>query len=303
MFKRKPLMFIALIFAIVALFAVTQVMAQPVYPTQPDECMVIYGTKDTDWFTIGISYGPNGEWPIKKTCILGDGTTKEVAEYLYEVRDGTWNAASYYQTIPGMRPGDEQYEVNLDCSFSSIVYNPPGDGTGSKKVPCFGDNLGESAVLAYTSAPSGQTDPKKFGHSATNSYGVGWSSIAVASGNEAFFCKQYDENGNFIGYGLPGPEVGGDSLIKETIEYRSIGPAQITLAINYRDCSFKAYDPDGNLIPQFPIEELQLGRENGTPKKVKEIWSHGKCEQNTFYLGENSCGLIMIGNYYCQYCW
>jgi len=300
MLKRKPLILCMLVIAMVALFATTAVMAQPAFPTQPNECMVIYSSKATDWFTIGLAYGPNGEWPNKNTCTLGDGSTVEVSNYLYEVTGGKWTSAAYYQTIPGMRPGIDQYDVVSDCSFSSITYIPPGDGTDSSKVPCFGDYLGERALIHYTSAPSG--DPPKFGHSSFDS-GIGWTSLAVAVGKEAFFCMQYDANGDPIGYGLPGPEVGEEGLIKNTIEYRWVGPSKLKLDINYRKCTFTVYDPEGNPIPQFPVQEIQLTIGNGNAQQIRENWTHGKCDQGTYYVGENSCAVIVLGGYACQYCW
>ncbi len=288
--------------AIVTLFAVTEVIAQPTFPTAANECMVIYGTKNTDWFTIGLDYGPNGEWPVQTTCRLDDGSTREVSKYDYVITGGKWSAAAYYQTIPGMRPGNDQYDIDLDCSFSSVNYIPPGEGTGSGKVPCFADYLGERALVAYTSAPSGS--PKKFGHSSQSS-GIGWTSLAIAVGSNVFFCRQYDEDGIPVGYGLPGPEVGATRIIKTTEELRWVGPKLIRFVIDYENCTYTAYDTDNPTVPleQFPLQELEIGKVGGTKEKIKENWGHGKCDHFTLAVGENSCLLDCLGGWFINICW
>jgi hypothetical protein len=310
MIERNKLILCVMMMAIVFAFAAPSLgAAGPPFPTLENECMVIYGDKANEWFTVGLAYDANGRWPSTKTCTI-DGKTTQVAffEYAITAYGKPIGFSSFFQTVPGQLFGGEVYEVygGGDCTFSSVKYIPPAEGADPKELSCFATNLGERAVIHYVSKPSG--DPPKFGHSSNQWSGQGWSSLGFKLGNEEYYCKQYDELGNVIGWGLPGPAPGdAPRLIRnvyKVLKFQKLdgGFFEVELEINETDCTFTA-TIDGVPQTQFPVTELKITGPDGQPMPVLEGWGSGKCDEATYEGTGSTCVFYTLGGRACKFCY
>ncbi len=314
MIKRNKLILCAMVVAIIIAFAAPPLgAAGPPFPTNENECMVIYGTKATDWFTVGLYYDAEGRWPGSKTCTV-NGNTVEAADFRYVITGGKFSAAAYYMTVPGQLFGDEEYIVyeqsSSDCSFSSVDYFPPTQGALAKDLECFGTNLAERAVVQFTSNPTpGPEGGKvKFGHASNQWSGKGWTSLGFKIGNGEYFCKQYDQSGNVIGAGLPGPAPGdAPRLIRnvyKVLKFQKLdgGFIEVELEINETDCTFTA-TIEGVTQTQFPVTELKITGPDGQVMPVLEGWGSGKCDEATYEGPGSTCVVYVLGGRACKFCY
>ena len=275
MLKRKPLILCMLVIAMVALFGTTAVMAQ---------------TADCPLNTSVTSNDNQSTWTL--TAVPGpDDADVKTFPYPVDIGDETWYKYDYdlnehvdhmYLAIP--HNCQDPIKILEGELYGGVEYKDPAEGdagwaegvftvrllvipTNSNRVSYIADRdvLGEGSVF--------------FSHGKKNY--VGQNSIVT------------------VGYQAE------DYLIKNTEEYRWIGPKQIRLLINYRDCTFTAYDTANPSVAlhQFPVTDLKIAKGTADGQNINEAWTHGKCEQVTFHAGENSCAIYILGGYAFQICW
>jgi hypothetical protein len=279
--ERKFLLF-WLLSATVALFVANGVFAQSVPSNY--SCTVTYGSKAGDYFTIRPI---DDEFQKPVSCIDDEGIERKGCVYNYEVVAGTFKASRWYQTGPCFA-GEG---VNLlPCgTFSSITEHDCGEGlpANESKTDCFADNVEETKLYHYTSAYPGE--PNKIGIWVDNC-GLDWSSFRWIIGNGAYDC---------VG-GAPGPGIGEIPFIKNTVEYQLIGDTLVRFEINYKDCTYRAFDPvSGAEYQQFPLSSIIISGPGGGGASgvARAANTHGKCEKFTLSYGSGTCSVHNMGGW------
>lgn len=273
MSKRNPLIFLMVVATMVVLFAATQV-AQAADCTLNDSV-----TSNGNKYTVTVVPGPiDADVKTFPYPVVDTTTGKTWYQYDYEL-DNT-DVDHVYISIP-YRCSDP---IKMHPTFiSANEMKEPGEGSG-------GIGEGDYSVQILVVPPTVNRV----------SYVMDRDTLGPVSVFETKGKFTYTGNTSIAGVGYVQ-----DFLIKNTIEYRWVGPTQLKLEINYRDCTFTAYDVDDLTTPltQFPVTDLKITKGNGTAQNLNETWTHGKCEQFTFHTGDNSCVILAIGGYACTICW